>query len=117
MCQADLATFKADLLAMGARATPQFTLKFKVGHGHAYAAALLERAIQLVAEQESVNNKCTTIVLANGAQITAYMKEMSDQTTVRVSHGIGAGRNLGEAAGNRIPLGGLTPSPATAAIA
>jgi hypothetical protein len=107
MCEADLKQAKADLILVGAKATPAFTMKFKASHGHAFAETILERAEALAAEQEAAGNNCTAIVLANGAQIAAYVKANSVQTAVTVSHGSEVGCNCGEAAGKRIPLGGL----------
>ena len=111
ICAADLEAVKADLILSGQRPSPAFTMKFKVGHGHAFAEALAQRAADIAFQRDSKENSCTAIVLANQAQVTKFMKDNSVMRKTTVSHGSASGRNLGEIAGKRIPLGGLNGPP------
>lgn len=102
----DVDLSKAKMLG---RFTPADTMKFKAGHGIAYAMALLNRVGQLLAERKralaEVQNGMA-LVVSKQNNLNDYVSGNSRTRKQKMSRGSQLGNSYGHSAGNSVPLGG-----------
>jgi len=91
--------------------TPSLTMKFKAGHGLAFAAAICSRcadlAIQRKRNVEASSNTGTALIRVKDFALQEW-KERRGIRMAKVNHSAGnyLGRQAGHRAGSNIPLGG-----------
>lgn len=89
--------------------TPRDTMKFKAGHGLAYAMAIRKRIKELVearkADISRASSNGNALVIYKSAQVEDYLKGHKRVTT-KASGGSKIGQHYGNQAGSSIPLGG-----------
>lgn len=111
ICAADLAHAKS---CAEYPFQPRDTMKFKAGHGNAFSKAIFNRCYQLAQQRKKAvresSSSGTALILARDQALDNW-REKNGIINIRVamSAGNSAGRIMGRAAGNNIPLGGAIP--------
>lgn len=91
--------------------TPRDTMKFKAGHGLAYAQAIRFRCLRLVVQRKEhvaqASNTGTALILAKDAGLQEFLDNRGVRYVKRkVSFGSASGLAYGRSAGENAPLGG-----------
>ena len=91
--------------------TPGDTMKFKAGHGLAFATAIHNRCVSEAAKRSKQvvqTESGNALVVVRTQEVENYMGslKLTSKSTSTISNGSYAGRSAGRVAGNNIALGG-----------
>ena len=111
----DLEESKFDAQFAGTKWQPRDTMKFKQGHGTAYASAIYFRCVELARMRNSnvadSGSSGTALVLCKDQALTEYSeKNKWGKSKSKISAGSYAGRAKGAVAGRNAALGGAIES-------
>lgn len=110
---------KAALEVYGHRYTPGETMKFKQGHGGAFANRIYRRVDEIVQARKSQAAEHSTshaLVVQKDQMVRDYVSSNSVKSKSRSSAGSSAGRSAGSRAGDSVSLGGVVTGSKTALI-